>query len=228
MTGLAKITEKILSEARNDASARLAEADAEVRRISAVYASKAELIRAKAEEMAKAEARKIIHRARAGEAVARRNAVLKMKSRLVDKAFELAYEELLRLDDEKYFELLVTMLTCAAREKASSERLGREYGDEITTGEAKCTVYLNSRDTAKYGDRIAVAARERLGDEYRDILTVSDAPVKIDGGLIFGYGQTEINCSLSSVTSRVRPSLEAEVCNRLFPPQKELKYGDTV
>lgn len=228
MTGLAKITEKILCEARNDASERLKEADAEVQRISEVYANEARLIRTRADERARAEAQETIHRARAGEAVARRNAILEMKSRLVDKAFELAYEELLRLDDEKYFELLVTMLTGAAREKANGERLGREYGDEVDTVVTECTVYLNSRDTAKYGGRIAVAAKERLGDEYRDTLTVSNVPAKIDGGLILGYGQIEINCSLSAVMSRVRPSLEAEVCNRLFPPKKELKYGDTV
>ena len=56
MTGLSKITDKILDEARRDAAQRLADADAESKRISEQYAEKAKNITVAANAAAKSEA----------------------------------------------------------------------------------------------------------------------------------------------------------------------------
>lgn len=220
MTGLSKITDKILGEARKDAEERLSSADAECQRISAEYAEKAKQIRAELDAAARREAEEILSRARSGEAMTSRDTVLKAKGMMIDAAFDKAREEILQLPDEKYLELLVSMLVSASRTKTEDERIRREYGDD--DGEenvTECTVCLSSRDLQRYGSKLLSEANARLAD-CPDTFKLCDTPAAIDGGLIFRYGNIEINCSLSTVIGQLRPTLEGRVSKRLFPEKR--------
>ena len=220
MTGLSKITEKILGEARRDAEQKLLEADAECARISAEYAEKASRLRADSDAAARREAQEILSRARSGEAMTSRDTVLKAKGKLVDMAFEKAREEILALDGERYLELLTSMLVSASRAKTEDERLRREYGDDGDEPNiTECLVCLSARDLEKYGKALVAKASERLSDSP-DTLLLCDTPANIDGGLIFRYGNIEINCSLFTVIGQLRPTLEARVSKRLFPEKR--------
>lgn len=222
MTGLSKITDKILAEARLEAEARLSAADKECESITAEYAAKAEEYRRSADAEARHEAEEIASRARSGEAIEARNTLLRVKGETVDKAFELALEEILSLPEEKYLELLTSMLVASVRIKLEDERIRRENGDEDEEGASpdECVVSLSERDLGLYGKRLIDAAPRALDGVSHSAIALSDTPAKIDGGLIFRYGNIEINCSLSSIIGQLRPSLEARVSQVLFPEKR--------
>ena len=94
MTGLSKITDKILEEARQDAAARLSQADRECSAISAEYAGKADKIRNDIFERARNEAAGIVSRAKSTENMEKRNTQLAAKSRMIELAYETAKKQI--------------------------------------------------------------------------------------------------------------------------------------
>lgn len=224
MTGLSKITDKIIAEARSDAEKILAEADAECKRISADYKSRAEKIKADIEERAEREAAAIISRAKSSAAMNERNIALGARSDLIDKAFKDARRELEYLPDEKYLDFLTSMLISVLTKQSEDERVSRElYGEEDAPVSDIYEVMLNERDLAKYGSTILGHLRRRIvGNSCADIvskLRVSSTPAKIDGGLILKCGDIEINSSISMIFEQIRPKVEARVSRILFDNQ---------
>lgn len=222
MTGLSKITDKILTEARLDAEEKLRAADEECRKIKAEYSARAEEYRKAADTAARREAEEIVSRARSGEAISARNTVLKVRGETVDRAFELAVDEILALPRDRYLELLISMLTSSLRIKLEDERVRRENGDDCEDEgiPSECVVYLNERDLSLYGKDFMSAALPAAAQITSNTVSLSDTPARINGGLILRYGSIEINCSLSSIIGQLRPSLEARVSHVLFPEKR--------
>lgn len=222
MTGLSKITDKILDEARRDAAARLAEADAEAARISAEYAEKAKNITAAANAAAKGEASEIATRARSGEKTLHKNALLEAQSEMIDRAFAVAKKEIAELEGEARLELL-TGLMCAAlwaEYDAEKERVAL-YGEEEGEVDREYEVILNPRDREKLGEALIGNFKRRIvGKDMGDIperVRLSADTASIDGGLVLRRGSVEINNSVEAIFSYLRPRLEAEVARILFP-----------
>lgn len=223
MTGLSKITDKILDEARRDAAARLAEADAECKRISEEYAKKAEKITAAATAAAKGEAAEIAQRARSGEKTLHKNALLEAQSEMIDRAFAVAKKEVSELEGEARLELL-TGLLCAslwAEYDAEKERLALYGDDEESDGPVDYEVILNPRDREKLGASLMNNFKRRIvGKDMGDMperVRLSEDTANIDGGLVLRRGSVEINNSVEAIFSYLRPRLEAEVAKILFP-----------
>jgi V/A-type H+-transporting ATPase subunit E len=222
MTGLSKITDKILDEARRDAAAKLAAADAEAARISAEYAEKANNITAAANAAAKGEAAEIAMRARSGEKTLRKNALLEAQSELIDRAFAVARKELSELEGEARLDLL-TGLLCAclwAEYEAENEREAL-YGSDGEQDEPYIyEIMLNPRDREKLGPSLMNNFKRRIvGKDMGDLperVRLSLDTVDIDGGLVLRRGSVEINNSLEAIFSYLRPRLEAEVARILF------------
>lgn len=223
MTGLSKITDKILDEARRDAAARLAEADAEAARISAEYAEKAKNITAAATAAAKGEASEIATRARSGEKTLHKNALLEAQSEMIDRAFAVAKKEVAELEGEARLELLTGLMSTAlwAEYDAEKERealYGAEEEEEVSR---VYEVILNPRDREKLGDSLINNFKRRIvGKDMGDIperVKLSDDTANIDGGLVLRRGSVEINNSVEAIFSYLRPKLEAEVARILFP-----------
>lgn len=224
MTGLSKITDKIIAEAKKDAAEILAAADAECEAISADYKSRAEKIKADIEQRAEREAAAIISRAKSSAAMNGRNIALGARSDLIDKAFKDARRELEYLPDEKYLDLLTSMLISVLTKQSEDERISREiYGEEDAPVSDIYEVMLNERDLARYGSTLLDNLRRRIvGNSCADIvskLRVSSTPVKIDGGLILRSGDIEINSSISMIFEQIRPKVEARVSRILFDNQ---------
>ena len=220
MTGLSKITDKILTDARADADELLAQAEKKSAELSGMYARQAQERRAQIEETAKREAAQIVARAKSTEATVRRNVVLEAKSAQIDRAFDLAKKELLGLSEERYAELLLRLLVAAYRRQTEDERISRElYGEEDVT-EAECyEVLLNERDAERFGESLITAAKERL-DTSAKAVVLGTQRVRIDGGLILRCGSTEINCSVQTLIDGIRPELEGKISRKLFPEKK--------
>ncbi len=224
MTGISKITDKILAEARADAAEKLLAADARCAQIAEEAAKRAEVIREEIEEAAKREAAEIIFRAKSGETMARRNTVLEARSVLIDEAFSVAKKEILRLSEERYLEMLVMLLGSVLKQQLENEKESRElYGEEDAPTFDSYEVLLNEQDLSRYGECLLKELQKRRGEELSTVIgrvSMAKTPVAIDGGLILRVGAMEINCSLATLFTEIRPELEAKVAQKLFPQKK--------
>ena len=221
MTGLSKITDKILDEARRDAAARLGEADAECERISAEYKQRAADIETRLNAEAKAQAAEVVSRARSGEATAHKNILLKTQGEMIDKAFETAERELVSLSGDDRLELLVGLLTAAMQSEWEAEQTRADiYGDE-ESDERIYEVMLSPKDREHIGESVIANFKRRIvGKDMVDIasrVVLCDASADIEGGLMIRVGDVEINCSIRSIVTGIRSELEVKVAKILFP-----------
>ena len=225
MTGLSKITDKILEQARADARARLADADKQCAEISASYERRAEEIKTSAYESARREASQIVSRAKSSEAMIRRNTVLEAKADLIDRTFELAKQEILSLSPERYVEMMTRLLIAVLHRIAEDEKLRREtYGEDEVTEVQIYELLLNERDSARCGKELIESVMARIDAEHRHMaekIKLSDAHARIEGGLILRMGDIEMNCSVEALIGEIRPELESKVNRRLFAERAE-------
>ncbi|MGM9683478.1 MAG: V-type ATP synthase subunit E [Eubacteriales bacterium] len=221
MTGLSKITDKIIAEANAEVSQKLAETDAECKKIIDNYKSRALAIKNELDAAAQKEAAAILARTKSGAETVHRNVLLDAKGRLVDKAFEEAERELHSLPDDKYLELLVSMLLCVLTQQTEDEKRSvLVYGEASLSPDVKYEVMLNASDRSKFGESLIAGVRRRMvGKEIISIcerVVLSPLAADIDGGLILKCGDTEINSSLSTIFGQIRGELEGKVSRILF------------
>lgn len=221
MTGLSKITDKILDEARREASAKLAEADAESKRISEEYAEKARNITAAANAAAKSEATEIAQRARAGEQTLKKNALLEVQSEMIDRAFEVARKEVSELDGRERLDLTTGLLCAALWSEYEAEKQRDEiYGQDEEDAPRVYEVLLAKRDRDKIGTDVMENFKRRIvGKDMGDLpsrVVLSEDVANIDGGLVLRVGNVEINSSFEAIFAYLRPRLQTEVAKILF------------
>ncbi|MBE6553498.1 MAG: hypothetical protein E7666_04055 [Ruminococcaceae bacterium] len=220
VTGLEKITEKILAQARAEADAILAEANAEAERIRADYASRVATVREQIAAESEHEGIELISRAKSASANRKRDLLLETQSRLIDEVFEGTLEGMKSQNLETYTDLLVGLLTAALSEQAKAEKESRElYGEEDMPVFSSYEVLLNARDRERCG--VALIERVKKGNgklpaEMLEKLVLAESTASIDGGLILRCGNIEANCSLSLLFAQLREELETEVCRVLF------------
>lgn len=193
--------DRLIADAQTEAEAIIAENTAKADEITAEYRTRAEQITAAGEQTAQS----------TGENVTR-NALLEVKSAIVDEAFESARKKICALDEEKYFAFLSSLLFSALDDRATAVRTSDKTGDEICRAD-EYILRLNAGDLEKYAKKLIDAAKEK----YPDIsITASETPALIDGGLILKGGNLEVCCSVSILVERTRERIEREVASRLF------------
>ena len=222
MTGLEKVIARIIADAEADAKRILAEADAECDAIRTQYDAATKAERDRLRERADRECEALITRAKSSAAMAKRNAVLEARARLVDEAYATAEKEIRTLTEEKYLDLLLTMLRGSLRRQLDGEREIREvYGEEVTP--LQYEVILNRTDRERYGKRLldmlgrSAVGKLRSEDVARVVLATDTAA--IEGGLILRCGSVESNCSFEVLFAEVRRATEIKVSHVLFPKE---------
>ena len=196
MSGLDKMKARILEEAQNTAREIIdkAKTDAD----TAVQAAR---------ESAEAEAVKILERARRDAAdygmrvdssmdMQRKQAILAAKQEVISSVLKAAYDAVMNLDDEKYFEMLEKLLEKNVLPEA---------------GEIRFSAKDLGRMPAGFPDKIKNIAASKGGS-----LTVSGEPEKMDGGFLLVYGGIEENCTISAVFASKREELSDQVNRLLF------------
>ncbi len=198
MTGIENITGRIQ-----------ADADAEIAQIRQDAASQVEQIEADYEKLARREADEILAKGeRAADERGKRlvsaaqmeskKMILAAKQEVLDEAFALALQKLLKLPEAEYVDLLAKLI-----EKASST--GREQ------------VILNQADRARYGVRACVKANELLEAQGKTGgITLSEQTRDIQGGLLLSDGAIEVNCAFETLVRLVRSEITGEVSKVLF------------
>ena len=223
MTGLEKVTGKIIADAEADARVILEKAQAECEAIKERYAAETEAEIEKLTDECDRECQALIIRARSSAAMAKRNAILEARAKLLDDAYAAAEKQIRNMNGEQYLELLCKMLRTSLKNQLEAEAESlRLYGEDISP--ALYEVVMNPRDRDSYGEKLLTAYRAGYGARVSPAalakLCLAPDAAPIDGGIILRCGPVETNCSLSMLMAANRRETEARVSRILF--------GDTV
>ena len=219
MTGLEKVTGKIIADAEADARATLAAAQADCEAADAAAAAKTEADCDGLRESAGREGESLIRRAKSAAEMARRDVLLETRSGLVEEAYRQAGKEIRDLPADKNAALLTGMLKAALRRQLEDEQESmRLYGENITP--AAYEILLNARDRKTYGqqllDAVNAGSFAKIGLTRQDAVKLPNETADITGGLILRCGEVEINCSLRMMFDEVRRRTEGRVSGILF------------
>ena len=219
MTGLEKVIGKIIADAEADAGEILDKARAECEEIKAKYAAETDAEIDKLTDECDRECQALIIRARSSAAMAKRNAILEARAKLIDDAYAAAEKQIKSMNGEQYLELLCKMLRSSLKNQLEGEAESlRLYGEDISP--ATYEVVLNSRDREAYGEKLLAAYKAGYGAKISPAvlakLRLAPDTAPIDGGIILRCGPVETNCSLSMLLAANRRETEAKVSRILF------------
>lgn len=219
--GLNRITDKIITAAKDQANEILASAQAECDRIRAGYEEKVAAIRKSGEREIEQKTRDLLVRAKSSAAMAGRNVVGEKRSELIESVFQSAFEKIENLPDEEYAKLVVGLLSAAVEELFTTEEKNLAlYGAEEEAVAEKCEVLLNDKDRKKIGktvvDGICKTLSGKIGKENLNKIVLAGDIVPIKGGAVLRYGEVESNCSFEMLFSLLRRDLETDVSRTLF------------
>ncbi len=221
MTGLDKITAKIISEAEADAAEITERARDSCAEIMFAATSEAEKVKAELEDAAAKEAEDMIARAKSSATMKKRNLLLETKAKAVDNVFDAAYKEILNLPEEKYCELVSRLIAKALLTQLETEKENIElYGEEEAGIPEKYELVFSPRDQEKLSESILQGVeRVVIGKVNRDVLkklTIAEDTANIDGGVILRFGSIECNCSIHTEFAAIRERMEGEIYSLLF------------
>ena len=219
MTGLEKVIGKIIADAEADAGEILDKARAECEEIKAKYAAETDAEIEKLTDECDRECQALIIRARSSAAMAKRNAILEARAKLLDDAYAAAEKQIKSMNGDQYLDLLCKMLRSSLKNQLEGETESlRLYGEDISP--AAYEVVLNSRDRETYGEKLLAAYRAGYGSKLSPAvlakLRLAPDAAPIDGGIILRCGPVETNCSLSMLLAANRRETEAKVSRILF------------
>ena len=219
MTGLEKVIGKIIADAEADAGEILDKARAECEEIKAKYTAETEAEIEKLTDECDRECQALIIRARSSAAMAKRNAILEARAKLLDDAYAAAEKQIKSMNGDQYLDLLCKMLRSSLKNQLEGEAESlRLYGEDIAP--AAYEVILNTRDRETYGEKLLAAYRTgygaRLSPAILAKLCLASDTAPIDGGIILRCGAVETNCSLAMLLAANRRETEAKVSRILF------------
>ncbi len=197
MTGLEKIKDRILDEARAEAEKRMRTAEEEAKTLIADAEADAE--RTKKEISEKSAKDVAVYREKISSSIElqRRNSILKAKQELISGILEAAETEIDELPADEYFELMLKLA-----EKKSQAKAG-----EIGFSERDL-----ERLPSDYEAKLNAAVGRRGGS-----LRISEKPIKIKNGFILVYGDIEENCALEALFTERKDELSDIARKLLFP-----------
>lgn len=200
MAGADLILKKILDDARADAAATLEEASERTRVLEARSRRAMEETREKTLSGAKAAAAQKRERQMRMAQLDARKEELTVKREIIDQAFVLAEEKLLKLDAAQKETLYTRMLLEAAA-----------GGEELIPAESEGGFFTPA---------IMKKMNEALKAAGRDGVTLSSGRRPIRAGFVLRNGGMECNCSLEALLRQSREMLEPLVARELFPGQE--------
>ena len=223
MTGLEKITSRILADAQAQAQAILDEATEKSLAVRAQNLTDAQAAQDRLISDAEKEGEALVIRAKSSAAMTRRNIELAAKSEMIERAFTRAMQEIYEMDRAKYAELLLSLLCKTLNEQRESERDSmRLYSEDIAP--AAYELMLCARDHGDVASAVmsgvrAAAVSGKIPADMAHKLTLCSTPAEIDGGLVLRCGDIETNCAFSMMLAAIRPALEPRVQQILYKDQ---------
>ena len=199
ITGLDKITARILAEAESFAEAEIKKARAEADERLAAAEKKSAVQSAERLDRARAEAEALTASAVGSAERRERGALLALRVELADKAFDAALEKLSHLPEDAYVPAMAALL-------AETVNAGLDDG-------ASAFLSLNDRDMA-FAEKILEAAKSKYAKAVTVAKAEKSAPIR--AGFLLICGDIEFNCSAEAILAAARDSLEKPVLDILF------------
>ena len=197
MNGIEKITGRIEADAREQASAITADAEAKCAEIRADYDKQAQDHWARVRDGVKTCEDRVQRMGRLAEMEARKS-ILALKQEMVDAAFAAALERICTMPQADYVAYLAKLAAQAA-----------------TTGTE--ALVFNAKDQAACGQAVADAANALLAQQGKPgRLTMSQATRDLRAGFVLQLGDIEVNCAVETIAELCRSDLAAQVAEVLF------------
>ena len=188
MSGLDKMKSQILDEAARTAEEKIAEAEAKAEKILKDARAEAALQAGKISDKAQADAEHYAQRIASSCEMQRRQAILRAKQEVIADVLDKAYDRILNLDTEAYFEMIRKML------------------EEYVLPEEDL-----ARMPAGFEEVIQKTAAGKGG-----ALSLSRDAKEMSGGFILVYGGIEENCTIRALFDAERDELSDKVHGLLF------------
>lgn len=195
MTGIEKITERILLEAQKSCEQILADGALKVKEILAQAKIDGDSKAKEIVDFAEAQAAKKNAIAKSSAESITRNRYLEIRNAILNDIISAAYETIERLSDEEYFELI--------------KKLCYKH---IQNGE--CVMYMNGTDLF----RLPKNFEDEINSEVfeKGAVHVSDSPVDIENGFILVYEGFEVNCTFRAIFDESMENLKFTLSKELF------------
>lgn len=195
MTGIEKITEMIAQESGAKCEAILAEGAAEVKKILTDGRKKASKLSGEIVAKAQSQADLINAVAKSKAEAITRNRYLEIRNAILNDIISAAYEEIEKLGDEEYFDLIKKLCI-----------------KNIQPGE--CTMFMNGYDLGRLPDDFELQINSAVFE--KSAVYIANQPLDIENGFILSYGNIQINCTLKSVFDENMDKLKDMLSVSLF------------
>ena len=195
MTGLEKIAEMINEEATEECGRILRNTSAEIKKMIADARVTAAKESKKIVDIARDKADLISATAKGKAESITRNRYLEIRGAILNDVISAAYEEIEKMSDEEYFELITKLCV--------------KY---IQPGE--CTMYMNGYDLARLPEDFELQINSAVFE--KSAVYISKKAVDIENGFILSYGKMEINCTLRAIFDERMESLKDMLSTFMF------------
>ena len=190
MNGIDRITDRIEADAREQAKAIIAEAEAKCAEIRKENEKKAQ-------ERTKDCESGLERRKSAAEMDAKKS-VLALKQDCVAEAFDMAKRRLADMPEDSYVGFLASLAASAAADGSGE-------------------IVLSARDRERCGKAVLERANAALAAKgLTPALTLAADSREISGGLILRQGGVEVNCSIEALVEALKGPMTADVARTLF------------
>ena len=198
MNGIDRITDRIESDAREQAKAIIAEAEAKCAEIRKENEKKAQerylqLIRNGTKDCESG-----LERRKSAAEMDAKKSVLALKQDCVAEAFDMAKRRLADMPEDSYVGFLASLAASAAADGSGE-------------------IILSARDRERCGKAVLERANAALAAKgLTPALTLAADSREISGGLILRQGGVEVNCSIEALVEALKGPMTADVARTLF------------
>ena len=198
MNGIDRITGRIEADAREQAKAIIAEAEAKCAEIRKENEKKAQerylqLIRNGTKDCESG-----LERRKSAAEMDAKKSVLALKQDCVAEAFDMAKRRLADMPEDSYVGFLASLAASAAADGSGE-------------------IVLSARDRERCGKAVLERANAALAAKgLTPALTLAADSREISGGLILRQGGVEVNCSIEALVEALKGPMTADVARTLF------------
>ena len=198
MNGIDRITDRIEADAREQAKAIIAEAEAKCAEIRKENEKKAQerylqLIRNGTKDCESG-----LERRKSAAEMDAKKSVLALKQDYVAEAFDMAKRRLADMPEDSYVGFLASLAASAAADGSGE-------------------IVLSARDRERCGKAVLERANAALAAKgLTPALTLAADSRERSGGLILRQGGVEVNCSIEALVEALKGPMTADVARTLF------------
>lgn len=196
MTGLEKIIDQILADAKNEADSIVKDAQTEAQKILTESEKQSDNAVLEIQKKSKVQAENLKNRMHSSNDLYRRTQTLAVKQEVIAQIIEKAYREVCSLDTEQYFGMLEKMI-----EKYALAQSGK--------------IYFSDKDLKAmpkgFEEKIRTAAQKAGGK-----LELSGEGKNIENGFILSYKGIDENCTIKAIFDAYRDEMQDTVYALLY------------